>query len=244
MPAPPPGGWRGGGYGGANGGWSGGDAGGPATGASNGRWGGRIGGYWYGGAQAPGGWQAYRPLTRGRTLPRYWLAPGFYVGDYSIYGLTTPPPGYYWSRYYDDAVLIDRNGRVYDSVGGLDWDGYGDDSAYGGGYAEGAGQDGYPGYGASYGRPGGYPAPLPPVAYRSSTYTTTSGNGGYVAGGYYFPPTTTVVVTVPSPVVTTTTTTEFITETAYVARRKTYRAPVKRKWRPAVRRCTCTCACR
>lgn len=108
------------------------------------RWGNRIGGRWYGGVQAPGGWNAYRRLSRGWQLPGYWYAPSFFIGDYASYGLGAPPYGYNWSRYYDDAVLIDAHGRVYDSVSGVDWDRY-DDGAYDDGadyYADGS-DDGY-----------------------------------------------------------------------------------------------------
>ena len=86
------------------------------------RWGSKIGGRWWGGANAPGGWNAYRRPSRGGALPAYWVAPRFAVGDWSGYGLTPPPTGYRWTRYYDDAVLIDRGGAVSDSRVGLDWD--------------------------------------------------------------------------------------------------------------------------
>ncbi|KQS01348.1 hypothetical protein ASG11_16820 [Sphingomonas sp. Leaf357] len=115
------------------------------------RWGGNVNGHWYAGMHAPGGWNAYRRPARGWTLPRYWIAPSFYIGDYTTYGLSTPPYGYSWSRYYDDAVLVDQRGRVWDSVGGIDWnrydDGYYADGGYqdGGYYADGyaAGQSDY-----------------------------------------------------------------------------------------------------
>ncbi|KQN27123.1 hypothetical protein ASF00_12225 [Sphingomonas sp. Leaf34] len=88
------------------------------------RWGSKIGGRWWGGANAPGGWAAYRRPDRGWTVPGYWNAPRFYVNDWSTYGLPRPPQGYYWTRYYDDAVLIDPRGSVYDTVSGTDWDRY------------------------------------------------------------------------------------------------------------------------
>jgi len=115
------------------------------------RWGNKIGGHWYAGMNAPGGWGAYHRPTRGWRLPRYWFSPGFFIGDYASYGLSTPPYGYNWSRYYDDAVLLDDQGQVYDSVSGIDWDGgydddgYYADGGYDGAYAEG-GQPGYAGY--------------------------------------------------------------------------------------------------
>lgn len=104
------------------------------------RWGSKIGGRWWGGANAPGGWGGYRRPHRGWALPRYWVAPRFAITDWSTYGLAQPPYGYSWSRYYDDAVLVDNRGSVYDTVPGVDWDRYDTD----GGYAtEGHIADGY-----------------------------------------------------------------------------------------------------
>jgi Ni/Co efflux regulator RcnB len=115
----------------------------PRTGFT-GRWGSKVGGHWWGGVNAPGGWGAYRRPARGWTLPSYWYAPRFYVSDWSTYGLAQPPQGYTWVRYYDDAVLVDGRGAVYDSVGGLDWDRYeAGYAAQDAAYAEGAPSDGY-----------------------------------------------------------------------------------------------------
>ncbi len=86
------------------------------------RWGSKIGGRWWGGANAPGGWAGYRRPHRGWAVPSYWTTPRFAVGDWSTYGLPQPPQGYGWARYYDDAVLIDPRGSVYDTVGDIDWD--------------------------------------------------------------------------------------------------------------------------
>ena len=71
-------------------------------------------------ASVPGGWGAYRAPSYGYTLPRYWVAPSYYIGDYRSFGLPTPAWGYGWSRYYDDMVLTDRWGRVYDWRDGRD----------------------------------------------------------------------------------------------------------------------------
>ncbi|MEE2916988.1 MAG: RcnB family protein [Pseudomonadota bacterium] len=105
------------------------------------RWGGQIGGRWWGGMRAPGGWGAYRRPVRGWALPGYWIAPGWHINDWQAYGLRQPPYGYTWSRYYDDAVLIDPRGTVYDSVGGIDWSR--GDAGYGG-YGADVASDGYP----------------------------------------------------------------------------------------------------
>lgn len=100
------------------------------------RWGNKINGRWYAGNNAPGGWRSYRRPVRGWVLPSYWISPSFVISDWSGYGLAQPPGGYSWSRYYDDAVLIDRRGSVYDSVSDVDWDGYGSSYADEGRYAD------------------------------------------------------------------------------------------------------------
>ncbi|MDF0542445.1 RcnB family protein [Sphingobium sp. H39-3-25] len=95
------------------------------------RWGPRVNGHWLAGAQAPGGWSAYRRPVVGFILPRYWIQPTYFIGNYGSYGLPAPAEGYGWSRYYDDAVLTDRYGRVIDSRHGIAWD------RYDGGYDDG-----------------------------------------------------------------------------------------------------------
>ncbi|MBN8806966.1 MAG: RcnB family protein [Sphingomonas sp.] len=272
MPAPHGGGqWNGGSHGGQwqggqwhgggqwNGGqWSGGQwSGGQWHGGTGyngqwrrgGRWGGSIGGFWYAGVQAPGGWNGYKHLKRGRTLPGYWISDAFMIGDYGRYGLFTPPPGYYWTRYYNDAVLIDRYGVIYDSRDGLDWDSY--DAGYQGDYAYGAGGDGYvvEGYQAGPGYPPP-PAPVPAPGYGAS-YSYRAG-AGYIAappppmpvGGagvsittYPTPPGVATTIVIPG-AVTTTTTTEYVEE-RYVAPRRAVRV-VKRAWHPRPKpRCYC-----
>jgi hypothetical protein len=64
------------------------------------------------------------------------VQPSYYIGNYSTYGFAQPRSGYGWSRYYDDAVLSDRYGRVYDTVPSVDWDRY-DRGSYDGGYDQG-----------------------------------------------------------------------------------------------------------
>ncbi len=77
-----------------------------------------------GGHRAPGGLNAYRRPFRGYSLPSYWLNPGFSINNYAVYGLSRPSNGNYWSRYYDDAVLMNNRGYVYDSVPNVRWDSY------------------------------------------------------------------------------------------------------------------------
>ena len=87
----------------------------------------RVGGYngtrgfWHGGRGAPGGYSSYRRPFRGFILPSYWINPGFRFNNYNSYGLRAPTNGYNWSRYYDDAVLTDNRGYVYDSVSNVPW---------------------------------------------------------------------------------------------------------------------------
>ncbi|MFW2851415.1 RcnB family protein [Sphingomonas sp. TX0543] len=148
----------------------------PAPGGA--RWRDGGGERWSGGARAPGGWAAYRRPVRGRKLPPYWVAPDWYVADWAGRGLPEPPYGYRWSRYYDDAVLIDTYGRVFDSVGGVNW-----------------GRHDMP--------PPAQPLP-PPVVTRApngATVVTTSTVGptpGYYADGYYYPAPTVTTVTIQS----------------------------------------------
>lgn len=200
---------------------------GPRPGPGGGsRWGGSAGGRWYGGTNAPGGWNNYHRPSRGYRVPSYWISPSFYIGDYGSYGLAPPPQGYSWHRYYDDAVLIDTRGRVWDSVDGLDWDGAG----YGGYETSGYGdRDGYA------------PRPYTPVPQGTQNgYVTTYQTGGY-SGGYgggYGGGTTTVVTIQPAETVTTTTT-EYVEETTrYVAPRRVYRAK-RHYYRPVRRTCGC-----
>lgn len=248
MPMPRPGGWNGGGQWQGGGQWNGGNRG-QWNGRS--RWGGRIGGFWFAGVQAPGGWNGYVRVKRGKRLPGYWVSQNYIINDWQMYGLGAPPSGYYWSRYYNDAVLIDRDGQVYDSIGNVDWD------RYQGGYAydeDGPGGDGGrdyprgpepkgPGYGAGYPAPG-YGGPGYNGSSSTQTYTYTTGGGGYAGGpppriaygeSYYVSPGSVVTVTMPGAVTTTTTTT---TEYIYERRvaRKVWRKPA-RKWHKP--RCSC-----
>lgn len=87
------------------------------------RWGPRFQGRWFAGWQAPGSWAAYRRPVGGYVLPAYWMNPGYRIGNYGAYGLPAPADGYGWSRYYDDAVMVDGHGQIKDHRSGIDWDG-------------------------------------------------------------------------------------------------------------------------
>jgi Nickel/cobalt transporter regulator len=77
----------------------------------------------------------YRRPFRNFILPSYWVQPSFYVNDYRVYGLSAPQNGYYWSRYYNDAVMINPRGNVYDYRPAVQWDrNPGNYAPQGGGY--------------------------------------------------------------------------------------------------------------
>ncbi|BAI96359.1 hypothetical protein Sj15T_06740 [Sphingobium sp. TA15] len=96
------------------------------AGATVHRWGPRHQGRWHAGWYAPGGWAAYRRPVVGYVLPRYWISPAYHIRDHGAYGLPAPVSGHGWSRYYDDAVMTDRDGRVRDYRSGVAWEEAGD----------------------------------------------------------------------------------------------------------------------
>ena len=65
-------------------------------------------------------------LQPGFVVPPFWFGPQFHVNNWQMYGFTPPPPRHRWVRYYDDAYLIDDDGRIRDARRGLDWDRYGE----------------------------------------------------------------------------------------------------------------------
>jgi Ni/Co efflux regulator RcnB len=238
---------------------------GQATRPNGNRWGGVIGGRWYAGAQAPGGWNGYRRLGRGNHLPGYWMGGGFRIPDYLSWGLAAPPHGYFWVRYYDDAVLVDDRGDVWDSVSGIGWadaDSWADSSgSYSSAYSRsgtGAGyrepirpidpNDYYDDYPGDYPPPAGAPLPPPPGVQVQGYYGSGEayyGGGSYQSGAYYYgaPVGSTVIVTMPAVTTTTTVTEEVVERTTYVRaapRRVVRKAPVRR-YKPRVQCCVCGC---
>jgi len=73
-----------------------------------------------------GGRHFQRRLQRGFVIPHFWFGPQFHINNWQMYGFSNPGDGR-WVRYYDDAYLIDRGGRVMDTREGLDWDQYGEE---------------------------------------------------------------------------------------------------------------------
>jgi Ni/Co efflux regulator RcnB len=176
-----------------------------------------------------GGGNYHRPV-RGWRVPRQFRDRSLFVADWNGWGFGQPGPGMNWIRYYDDALLIDRDGRVVDCRYGVNWDG-----DRGGAYAGGPGY-GYPQQGPGYPPPGyGYPQPGT-TTYRAGPNTTVSTTvtplgvpAVYAAGGCGSCGGTVVTVTPGMAVTTTTTTTDYETVYRNVAvRRKAWRRPIRR----------------
>ncbi len=68
-----------------------------------------------------GGRGADYRYRRGGRLPAAFTSPAYGVSDWAGYGLTPPPAGATWVRYYDDAVLIDAEGTVIDAAPDIGW---------------------------------------------------------------------------------------------------------------------------
>lgn len=65
----------------------------------------------------------YRSPMRGMRLDPVFLTAPYLVRDERAWGLPLAPVGLEWVRYYDDAVLVDRDGIVREVRGTIDWDG-------------------------------------------------------------------------------------------------------------------------
>jgi Ni/Co efflux regulator RcnB len=154
----------------------------------------------------------HRRLQRGFAINPFWFGSQFHINNWQAYGFANPGVDQRWVRYYDDAYLIDRGGRVVDTRYGLDWDQYGEEwgdddgiPAYRGSrdyrpdaddYAWAEQQEGrgegwdYSGYGHERGHRGP-PVVMhgPPVMHGpmpGGAYTQVYG-GGYGYGAYAYP---------------------------------------------------------
>ena len=74
-----------------------------------------------------GGQHFQHRLRRGFVVPQFWWGPQFQINNWQMYGFANPGPDGRWIRYYDDAYLIDHDGRIRDTREGLDWDRYGEE---------------------------------------------------------------------------------------------------------------------
>lgn len=63
----------------------------------------------------------FHRINRGGFVPHFWFGPQFHVQNWSGHGFPQPMQGRRWVRYYDDALLIDGDGRVHDGRYGWDW---------------------------------------------------------------------------------------------------------------------------
>lgn len=67
----------------------------------------------------PPGW-GYRYWAFGSYLPGVFLGSSFTIGQYWVYGLPAPPPGYHWIRMGPDALLVRfGDGYVLDAAYGI-----------------------------------------------------------------------------------------------------------------------------
>lgn len=154
----------------------------------------------------------YRRPTPGWKVPKHYRNRAYVVADWRGWGFAPPGPGMAWVRYYDDAVLVDDDGRVVDSIYGVNWDA---------GYPR-RGYAGGPGYG--YAPQPGYPMPgthsyqAGPNTRVTTTVTPLGAPAVYPMAGAI------VTVTPGMQVTTTTTTTDYVTRYRKVA--------VRKKWRP------------
>jgi len=64
--------------------------------------------YHIGAYRRPAGWVS-RHWGYGEVLPRAFWAPSYLIADYWLFALETPPEGYEWVRYGNDALLIDTS---------------------------------------------------------------------------------------------------------------------------------------
>lgn len=88
----------------------------------------------HGGFTAPPGFFFMHPgpnfphhrLQTGFFIHPFFFGPQFHIQNWQLYGFPPPPRHHRWVRHYDDAYLIDGDGRVRDHRYGLDWDEYGE----------------------------------------------------------------------------------------------------------------------
>ena len=181
---------------------------GPVTGGTGGFHGGTMQSRTFVHGGFSGGMFPHR-LQPGFIVPPMWFGPQFQVGNWQMYGFPPPPPRHRWVRYYDDAYLIDHDGRIRDTRYGMDWDRYGErwDMEDGIPHYYGRGdfrpgpddyawvernrgrfdqEEEYADYGADYGpgHGGGYGPPPPGYGPPSACHAGPQPCGGYGQAGY------------------------------------------------------------
>src|SRR5687768_14743362 len=82
------------------------------------------------GHMRPGQMKGFHRFGRGHIVPPHFRSRQFFVNNWQMFGWPAPMPGGHWIRFHDDALLIDRDGRVMDGRYGWDWDRRGDHMAY------------------------------------------------------------------------------------------------------------------
>lgn len=157
----------------------------------------------------------YKRIDRGFFVPNFWWGPQFQIQNWGMYGFSQPVEDRRWVRYFDDALLIDRSGRVLDGRYGMNWDGYADQWAYD--------DEGIPYYeGDDYAEDEGYgyedrvyvdrrgPPPPPPMPCPQACGYQGYGYGyGWMPGGMVTITETTVHAAAP----------QKVTETVYIERK-------------------------
>ena len=139
-------------------------------------------------------------LRRGGFINSFWFAPQFYIDNWQGYGFYAPGDDQRWVRYYDDAYLIDGEGRVIDGRYGVSWDQSGEDwgdddgiPAYRGRHGGDAEDYAYEeseeseGHAEMRGGHGGYGPMMPPPGYGPPPPGTQVYGGGYGYGMYAYP---------------------------------------------------------
>ena len=160
----------------------------------------------------------YKRIDRGFFVPQFWWGPRFQIHNWGMYGFSQPIEDRRWVRYFDDALLIDRSGRVLDGRWGMNWDEYGDRWAYddeGIPYYEGddyAGDEDYGYDDRGYGDRRGPPPPPPPMPCPQACGHQGYGYGygyGWMPGGMVTITETTVHAAAP----------QTVRETVYIEKR-------------------------
>jgi len=143
-----------------------------------------------------GGQHFQRRLQRGFVIPPMWFGPQFHISNWQSYGFADPGPDGRWVRYYDDAYLIGRDGRIRDSREGLDWDEYGEEwdmadgvPAHRGGHGDRRDEEDYSWSerSESHGGHGGHGGRMVEGGHGGGYGSTQFYGGGYGYGMYAYP---------------------------------------------------------